>query len=156
MKILPIIALAILLVTFVASAQNKTPSAVEAPTSSIDTTVDERLVKELTSITSEIYDGAMSSNRSVIEKYLADDFLETDVQGSLRDKRWNLDNIPAGNEKIQYKIEEPQVRVHGDVAILYYRWNLFAAGRKLQVMDTFIRTSNRWRLLASSRVVLTK
>lgn len=76
----------------------------------------------LTRITSEIYDAGISANKTVIEKYSADTYLETDAMGILRDKAWNIANPLTANEKLTYKIEESEVREYDNVAVLYYKW----------------------------------
>lgn len=128
-------------------------------------------LEELTRITSEIYDAGISANKSVIEKYLADNYLETDATGILRDKAWNIANPLTANEKLTYKIEEPEVREYDKVAVLYYKWivhyevkipapnkaakdELRISDSQLRVTDTFIRTANGWQMISSSRVRL--
>lgn len=128
-------------------------------------------LEELTKITSEIYDAGISRNKSVIEKYFAETYLETDALGVLRDKAWNLANLLPTNEKITYKIEDAQVREYDKVAVFYYKWIVRyevttpaeVAGTKdavtimnaqLQVTDTFIKTQKGWQIISSSRVRL--
>jgi hypothetical protein len=55
---------------------------------------------ELKRISCEIYDAGIAGNRNVIEKYLADNFLETDAVGELHDKTWNLSNFLGFGQQI--------------------------------------------------------
>src|SRR5262245_59466840 len=77
---------------------------------------------ELIKISSEIYDAGRSGDRTVINKYFADSYLETDVTGALRDKNWNLTNFLPSNIRLTFKIEEPRIREYGQTALLYYKW----------------------------------
>ena len=136
----------------------------------------EQTLKELTTISSKIFDAGMSGNKRVLEKYLADTYLETDAEGVLRDKTWNLTNFLPSNVKMTYRIEEAQVRMYGSLAILYYKLSgrqeittlaetkgstgVVATGVvkiinfQLRVTDTYILSKNRWQMVCSSRFPL--
>lgn len=115
---------------------------------------------QLTRIAGEIYDAGASGNKAVIQKYFADAFLETDVNGELRDKKWNMENFLPKGEKMIQKIEDAQVREYEKVAVLYYKWvvefgyegNTVKA--QLRVTDTFIKTDKGWSLISSHRTRL--
>jgi len=131
----------------------------------------EQTLKELTAISSELLDTGTSGNKQVIQKYLADTYLETDGEGILRDKTWNLSNFLPYNIKMTYRIEDAQVRKSGNAAVLYYKLvgkeeittPAETTGAKdavqivnfqLRVTDTYILSQNRWQIVCSSRFPL--
>lgn len=151
----------ILLITTVGFSQSK---------SKIDHKIEQTL-KELTTISSEIFDAGMSGNKKVLEKYLADTYLETDAEGVLRDKTWNLTHFLSSNVKMTYEIEEAQLRKYGNTAVLYYKLVgkqeittpaetkgvtsvVQITNFQLRVTDTYILSKNRWQLVCSSRFPL--
>ena len=126
---------------------------------------------ELTKITSEIYEAGVSGNKSVLEKYLADSFLELDATGVLHNKAWNLANFLPATDKFTFTIEEAQIRQYDRTTILYYKWvtlhqrisppkdekaktEITGVAAKLRVIDTFVKTEKGWQLVSSSRIRL--
>lgn len=112
----------------------------------------------------------MKGDKAALDKLLADDFLEVDATGALRDKTWNLENALPENERMTFQISEPQTRRRDNFALLYYRLNIRydlktqltgnsntvtdTAYAKLQVIDTYVKTVAGWKLIASSRIRL--
>lgn len=122
-------------------------------------------LKELTELTSKIYDAGLSRDAVLLEKLLHPDFLEVDARGELRDKTWNLANLAGENEKIIYRIEDAKVKTHGVVSILFYLWvikhtvadrdgSIQGSNRKIRVTDTFVNSPDGWKLAASHRSVI--
>jgi len=124
------------------------------------TSSSKNTLKDLVNATSQIYDAMIRRDRKAVDRYLSENFLETDASCTLRDKVWNLDNLLGVDETLTYQIEEPLVREHGDTALLFYVWNVEhgvkgKVGRSvLRVTDTFVKTGNGWMLVASHRTKL--
>jgi ketosteroid isomerase-like protein len=119
-----------------------------------------KLLRELVKISLEIYDAGIKQDEEVIKHYLADNYLETDSQGELRDKKWNLENFSPKNIKISHEIKDAQIRDYGDTAVLYYKWIVVSESeaRKensaLQVTDVFLKRDGKWQIIASHRTIL--
>src|SRR5262245_45666254 len=119
-----------------------------------------QLLRELLKISQEIYDAGIKQDEKVIKRYFADSYLETDTQGELHDKKWNLENFFPKGIKVSHEIKDAQIRDYGDTAILYYKWivSVDSEGRKenseLQVTDVFLRRDGRWQIIASHRTRL--
>jgi ketosteroid isomerase-like protein len=117
-------------------------------------------VNELVKTTSQIYDAYIRRDRKAVDRYLTENFLETDATCTLRDKVWNLNNLLGIEETLKYQIEEPKVREYGNTALLFYVWIVEhgirgKVGRTaLRVTDIFVKSDNRWKLLASHRTKL--
>ena len=126
---------------------------------------------ELTKITSEVYEAGTSGDKSVLEKYLADSFLELDATGVLRDKAWHLANFLPATDKFTFTVEEAQIRQYDRTTILYYKWvtlhqrisppkdekaktEITGVAAKLRVIHTFVKTEKGWQLVSSSRIRL--
>jgi len=128
------------------------------------------ITAELVDISSMIYEAGINGDRAVSERLMEDDYLEIDAKGILRDKKWNLENFLPPNEKMSFEIVDPQVRRRDAVALLYYTLNIQydiesklignsnsvadTFRPKLRVVDTFIKSSKGWKMIASSRVRL--
>ena len=122
-------------------------------------------LQELTALASKIYDAGFSRDVVLLGKLLHPDFLEVDARGEVRDKTWNLANLPGENETIIYRIEDAKVKTHGVVSILFYLWvvkhtvtdqdgRIRGSNRKIRVTDTFVNGPDGWKLAASHRSVI--
>jgi hypothetical protein len=133
-------------------------------------TPSDPFVAELVGISSAILEAGTNGDRAVIERLMEDDYLEIDAKGVLRNKKWNLENFLPPNEKMSFEIVNPHVRRRDGIALLYYTLNIRydlktqLTGNsnsvtdtyfpKLQVVDTFVKSSKGWKMIASSRVRL--
>ncbi len=164
-------ALLFLVSLIIVHAQNNLPLP---PMPKIPPTADpistDTLTNNLVRISTAIFQAGIDGDRAAIKKFLADDFLEMDAQGFLRDKAWNLENVLPRNERMSFQIMEPEVRKRAGFALLYYKLNVRydvtkqLTGNantvtdtyypKIRVVDTFVKTKAGWKLLASSRIPL--
>ena len=123
-------------------------------------TSNSQTLAELIKITSDIYDAGISGDKSVIEKYFTENYLETDATCTLRDKTWNLHNFFPKEWKLTYEIKDAQVREYENVAILYYIWDVeqqlngTKSTAQLRVTDTFIKRNGNWKIISSHRTKL--
>jgi ketosteroid isomerase-like protein len=121
-----------------------------------------QLLRELVKISHEIYNAAIKQDKEVIHRYFAESYLETDTQGILHDKKWNLENFFSKDDKVNHEIKDVQVRDYGDTAILYYKWIVDVESERgkeisaLQVTDVFLRRDGKWQIIASHRTILPK
>jgi ketosteroid isomerase-like protein len=121
-----------------------------------------KLLRELVKISQEIYDAAIKQDKDVIKYYFADSYLETDTQGELHDKKWNLENFWPKDVKVSHEIKDAQIRDYGDTAVLYYKWivDSDSEGRKehseLRVTDVFLKRDGKWQIIASHRTMIFK
>ena len=115
--------------------------------------------------TREIYDAGIVGNKSVLESHMADDYVETDTQGVLRDKAWNIQNVLGKGISMSYEILDANLREYGDTVLFFYmfsgrvgpvnqptRINEFS----VRVTDVFVKRQNDWRVVASHRTVVAK
>lgn len=128
------------------------------------------LTNELVGLSAKIFDAGIKGDRDTIDKLLDKDYLEIDAEGFLRDKEWNLTNFLPSDAKMTFQIADPRIRKREEFALLYYTLNVkyeFTTNSadeekpttktfnpQLRVVDTYIRTKEGWRLIASSRVQL--
>jgi ketosteroid isomerase-like protein len=111
-------------------------------------------------ISQDVYDAGIKEDKEVIKRYFADSYLETDAQGELRDKKWNLENFLSKGVKVSHELKDAQIRDYGDTAVLYYKWifSIDSGGRKnaleLRVTDVFLRRDGKWQIIASHRTRL--
>jgi hypothetical protein len=113
--------------------------------------------QELKSIAQQLLDAVGAGDKSVWEKYVADDVIYTDENWHILTKRQLIDSLapfPKGYSG-SIRIDNVQARIHGDLAVLSYRAleEEFIFGQKLtpvyMVTDTYIKRDGRWQLIAS-------
>ncbi len=125
---------------------------------------DDAVKRQLLQITRDARNAALRNDMAVWDNYLADDYTETDENGSVKTKRQVIKDfrpVPAFADP-RIDIENVDVRVYGETAILFFRGDLRMniGGKQLvesfQITDVYIRRGGRWLLTAEhqSRVPL--
>lgn len=113
--------------------------------------------QELKSIAQQLLDAVGAGDKSVWEKYVADDLIYTDENWHILTKKQLVDSLapfPKGYSG-SIRIDNFQSRINGDSAVLSYRAleEEFIFGQKLtpvyMVTDTYIKRSGRWQLIAT-------
>jgi hypothetical protein len=123
-----------------------------APTSP-DLTTEQELVR----IAQSLYDAVAVGDKTVWEKYVADDLIYTDENWHVLTKKELLESLaplPKGYSG-SIRVTNVQSRIHGDFAVLSYRAleeeHIF--GQTISptyfVTDTYCKRNGRWQLLAS-------
>src|SRR5205823_10372397 len=142
MKHLPAIALLILATSFFVAAQKP---------------ADKQAEQELLKITREMIDPSLRGDKSAFERYAADAYIETDFNGAVTTRARILDNFltPPASMKPTLEIQDVQVHVYGDTAVMSSRGNYRAEanGQKItnsfRTTDVWLRHDGRWQLVAS-------
>lgn len=118
--------------------------------------------EELTRISQELLDAVAPGNKAPWERYLAPEFLMLDENGKVLTKAQILEEfgpLPKGFSG-NIKVTEPQVRQHGDVAVLMHRdiENEDIFGQKIvatyATTETYLRRDGAWQLIASHIAIL--
>jgi len=136
------IAMAILAIAFSAAAQTLADKQVEA---------------ELLRIQREMIDTSLRGDKSAFERYAADTYIETDFNGAVTTRARILDNFltPPPSMKPTLEIQDVQVQVYGDTAVMSSRGNYRAEANGQKITDSFrttdvwLRHDGRWQLIAS-------
>lgn len=113
------------------------------------------LVEELTAIAQELADAIHPGNKAVYEKWLADDFILVDRDGSIQRKQEIVAGTTPAAAAVTLKlvVDQPELRELGDVAVLvhrvvedetFYGQPLYVLYRETHV---FRRTKAGWRLV---------
>lgn len=117
---------------------------------------DEAVKKELMRITRNAITATLQNDMAVWEDYLADDYMETDENGVIKTKRQVINDfrpLPRFADP-RIDIEDVDIRVYGNTAIMYFRGNLRMRidGRDLieglQITDVYVKRDGRWKLTA--------
>jgi len=142
-------------IAFVASASCALPSRAFAET-------DAEVQAKLVGLTGELMDALIPGKADVWQRILADDVVIIDEFGRIQNKTEVVKSIHAFPEGITGRIEirDPEVRVHGDTAVLkgelYETETVF--GQQLLVRyifaNTFVKRDGEWKLLAAIDVTL--
>lgn len=118
--------------------------------------------RELTRIAQELFDAIPLGNKSVWEKYVADDVIYTDENWHILTKKDLVDSLapmPKGYSG-SIRMANIQSRVNGDAAVLSYRAleEETVYGQKLTptylVTDTYFKRNGAWQLVASHVIVM--
>jgi hypothetical protein len=118
---------------------------------------DSTVEQELKNIAQQLLDAVGKGDKSVWEKYLADDVIYTDENWRILTKKQLVDSLapfPKGYSG-SIRIDNFQTRINGDMAVLSYRAleEEYIFGQKLtpvyMVTDTYIKRDERWQLIAS-------
>ena len=118
--------------------------------------------QELTRIAQELYDAVPAGDKSVWEKYVADDVIYTDENWRILTKKDLLDSLaplPKGYSG-SIRMANVQARISGDAAVLSYRAleEEYVFGQRLSpiylVTDTYFKRNGRWQMVASHVIVL--
>ena len=140
-KAFSIITLAFLAVTFVRAQTAANNSQIE---------------QELRKITNERISSIYRGDKTVFDRYLADNYVETSDDGTVQTKAKLMANFepPPSSMKITFNIEDVQVSVYGDTAVMNFRGNfqIDVSGQKIsesqRVTDVWMRRGGRWQLIA--------
>jgi len=121
------------------------------------TSADKQVEAELLRIQREMIDTSLRGDKSAFERYTADTYLETDFNGAVTTRARILDNFltPPSSMKPTFEIQDVQVHVYGDTAVMSSRGNYRAEanGQKItnsfRTTDIWLRRDGRWQLIAS-------
>ena len=124
---------------------------------SAQTPADKQVEQELLKITREMIDTSLRGDKSAYERYTADTYIETDFYGAVTTKARVLDNFlaPPSSMKPTLEIQDVQVHVYGDTAVMSSRgiYRAEANGQKItnsfRTTDVWLRRDGRWQLIAS-------
>ena len=139
-----IFAIAMAILTIAVSAAAQTPA-------------DKKVEVELLRIQREMIDTSLRGDKSAFERYTADTYIETDFNGAVTTRARILDNFltPPASMKPTLEIQDVQVHVYGDTAVMSSRGNYRAEanGQKItnsfRTTDVWLRHDGRWQLVAS-------
>jgi ketosteroid isomerase-like protein len=95
-------------------------------------------------------------DKGFYEEYLADGYVETDMDGKTYTRKEVLDNwiTPPTPSKVSVTFEDLNIRVNGDFALASYRFNWRSETRdqtfnvNMRNSDVLQRQNGRWRLLS--------
>jgi hypothetical protein len=119
--------------------------------------VDLATERELKGIAQQLLDAVGAGDKSVWEKYLADDVIYTDENWRILTKKQLVESLapfPKGYSG-SIRIDNFQSRINGDLAVLSYRAleEEYIFEQKLtpvyMVTDTYIKRNGRWQMIAS-------
>lgn len=118
--------------------------------------------QELLRIAQALYDAIPVGDKSVWEKYVADDVIYTDENWHILTKKELVDSLaplPKGYSG-SIRMANVQARINGDAAVLSYRAleEEYVFGQKLSptylVTDTYFKRNGVWQMVASQVIVL--
>jgi hypothetical protein len=118
--------------------------------------------QELIRIAQALYDAIPVGDKSVWEKYVADDCIYTDENWHILTKKDLVDSLsplPKGYSG-SIRMANVQARINGDAAVLSYRAleEEYVFGQKLSptylVTDTYFKRNGVWQMAASQVIVL--
>jgi len=120
------------------------------------TPADKQVEAELKRMTREMVDSAMRGDKAVAERYLADEYIETDGYGKVATRAQILANYPGvpSSMKATMDIEDIQVHDCGDTAVVSMRevMRFEANGQKItnsyRTTDVWMRRNAGWQLIA--------
>ena len=113
------------------------------------TLTDDELFKELERELFAAHEG--TPDLATIDRLYADDFLSTNADGRVVDKKGWLDVLKAGQFPVdRITTDDFKVRKYSDTAIVTGRSAYHYAGQKLEVRHTQVwaKTTGRWQLVA--------
>jgi hypothetical protein len=127
---------------------NKKPGKVEA---------------ELMQIERDIGDANVRRDKAYFERIEADEFVFTDSGGGLTTKTEDvasLDKPPGEFKLVSYVVDDMQVRLYGNTAVVTGRATTTSRGKDREVIgksrftDVFVKRDGRWQIVAghSSRI----
>lgn len=104
----------------------------------------------------------LRKDATVIEKFLADEFLATYPDGSRGDKTRELSLAAEFNQQIDSSsLDEFTIKVYGDTAVVWFTRHLAgpSQGRRLELtyryVDVFVWRADRWQCVASQSTKVT-
>jgi hypothetical protein len=118
--------------------------------------------EELKKITQQLLDAIAVGDKAVWDKYLADTCLYSSEDGRTLTKAQLLEELrplPTGYVG-KLRVANPQVRQHGDTAIITYdaMEELEIHGQMIKTRfhttDTYIKQDGRWQMIASQVIVI--
>ncbi|SRR5216683_5508297 len=121
------------------------------------TPADKKVEAELLRIQREMIDTSLRGDKSAFERYTADTYIETDFNGAVTTRARILDNFltPPPSMKPTLEIQDVQVHVYGDTAVMSSRgiYRAEANGQKVtnsfRETDVWLRRDGRWQMIAS-------
>lgn len=130
---------------------------VTSSVSAAQTPADKQVEQELLKITRDMIDTSLRGDKSAFERYTADAYIETGVNGAVETRAKILENFltPPASMNPTMELKDVQVHVYGDTAVMsslsIYRAE--AQGQKInysfRTTDVWLRRDGRWQLIAS-------
>jgi ketosteroid isomerase-like protein len=143
LKLLLLAALVLAGVLYAAKAQNSATADAE------------RYIKESESQWAE---SVASGDTAPIKRFLADDFLGVDVDGSHYDKAKAIADLTAGHNFISNHLVDIKVRFYGDAAVAqgsesWVRRNGNPKRGRFVWTDTWIKRDGQWQVVAAEDLI---
>jgi ketosteroid isomerase-like protein len=115
-------------------------------------------------IEQEMVDSLKKGDASVPERYLAETYVFTDVDGTVMDKSRSVGDIKSGALKApSVKLEDIRVQIYGDAAVVTLRSiekGTSYKGKDLSGQyrwtDVFVRRNGNWQMVASQATPIRK
>jgi hypothetical protein len=137
--------------------------AVSAAAQTAASKKDAKIAAELTKIEKDIGQANVRRDKVFFERIEADEFIFTDSAGGLTTKAEDVASLdkPAGNLKlVSYEVDDVEVRVYGNAAVVTGRSTTVSKGKEREVTsrsrftDIFVKRGGRWKIVAghSSRI----
>ena len=113
------------------------------------------LVSELKALSDRWDEAIVRKDRGAIEENMADDFRQIDGSGNVETKTSFVDDLMSGDLQINpYTVEDFEVRLYGDVALLsgrtkmsgQYKGKPFRA--HYRYIDAYVRGKQGWKIVS--------
>lgn len=111
----------------------------------IDKAILERLNREY-------IDAFMNANVDWYREHLAEDFVCIESDGSLLHKQKFLANVARGPDVVGYKLEQTDVRVYGDAALVQATglWTHRDGSKGMsRYIDVYIKREDQWKTVSA-------
>lgn len=132
--------------TFAQAKKQQTPPAAKS------SGVEQELIK----LEKEWADAAQKADVAAMGRFMADDYVGTDFEGTLWDKQKSLAVLKSGEDKVSsIVLEDLKARVFGDAAVVTGRAIVKEVykGRDLsgqyRFTDTWVKRGGQWQCVAS-------
>ena len=106
----------------------------------------------LTELNAQYVDAFMTADVEWYRQHLADDFLCIESNGSVLDKPQFLRQTAEGPDVQSYRLEHVQVRIHGDVALVYGTGVIARRDGTTgtsRYTDVYAKTNGAWKAISA-------
>jgi hypothetical protein len=120
------------------------------------TSASSKTEQELRRVTQELLDAQLRGDKSVLERYLAANYIETNGNGKVSTRAQELENAqvsPAGYHA-SLDFEDVQVQEYGNTAVMNYKakYGSDRNGQRItnlyRVTNVYIKQDGKWQLIA--------
>lgn len=155
MRIFTGMAAMLLLMAGMAFAQQQ-EAAMASPNAHMSSNVDQQLMD----LENQWAKATLSNNIDSLSSMLADDFVNLDSDGSMRNKAETIDRTKKVKMEIS-QLSDMRVTQHGDIAIVTGTWTgkgMNAEGKPISAKerwtDTWVKKDGQWQCVASASAPL--